>query len=79
MTAFCEPPMRTSMPQASMSRCVVPRPVMPSTMRRASVFCGFEELGDAFDVVADAGGGLGGLHEDGAGLELEGGFDLRRA
>ncbi len=30
----------------------------------------------AFDVVADAGGGLGGLDEDGAGFELEGGFDL---
>jgi hypothetical protein len=29
---------------------------------------GFEELGDAFDVVADAGGGLGGLDEDGAGF-----------
>ncbi len=37
---------------------------------------GFEEFGDAFDVVADAGGGLGGLDEDGAGFELEGGFDF---
>jgi hypothetical protein len=35
-----------------------------------------EELGDSFDVVANAGGGLGGLDEDGAGFELEGGFDL---
>ncbi len=35
-----------------------------------------EEFGDAFDVVADAGGGLGGLDEDGASLELERGFDL---
>ncbi len=37
---------------------------------------GFEELGDAFDVVTDAGGRLGGLDEDGAGFELERGFDL---
>ncbi len=37
MTAFWEPPMRTSMPQPSMSRCVVPRPVMASTMSRASL------------------------------------------
>ena len=37
---------------------------------------GLEELGDAFDVVADAGGGFGGLDEDGAGFELEGGFDF---
>jgi hypothetical protein len=37
---------------------------------------GFEEPGDAFDVVADAGGGLGGLDEDGAGFELEVGFDF---
>ena len=35
-----------------------------------------EEVGDALDVVANAGGGLGGLDEDGAGLELEGGADL---
>ncbi len=35
-----------------------------------------EEFGDAFDVVADAGGGLGGLDEDGAGFELERGFDF---
>src|SRR5258708_17183059 len=37
---------------------------------------GFEEFGDAYDVVANAGGGLGGLDEDGAGFELECGFDL---
>ncbi len=49
---------------------------MPSTMRRASEFSDLEEFGDGFDVVADAGGGLGGLDEDGAGLELEGGLDL---
>ena len=35
-----------------------------------------EELADGLDVVADAGGGLGGLDEDGAGLELEGGLDV---
>ena len=49
---------------------------MASTTRRASALLLLEELGDGFDVVADAGGGLGGLHEDGAGFELEGGFDL---
>ncbi len=37
---------------------------------------GLEEISDALDVVADAGGGLGGLDEDGAGLQLEGGFDF---
>jgi len=37
---------------------------------------GLEELGDAFDVVADAGGGLGGLDEDCAGFEFESGFDF---
>ena len=36
----------------------------------------FEQLGDAGGAVADAGGGLGGLHEDDAGFELEGGPDL---
>ncbi len=35
-----------------------------------------EELADGLDVVADAGGGLGGLDEDGAGLELERGLDV---
>ena len=67
------------MPQASMSRCVVPRPVMASTTRqRPREFSVFRSFGDGFDVVADAGRGLGGLHEDGAGLELEGGLALPR-
>ena len=35
-----------------------------------------EQLGDGGDAVAHAGGGLGGLHEDGAGFELERGFDF---
>ena len=35
-----------------------------------------EEFGDGGDAVADAGGGFGGLHEDGAGFEVEGGFDF---
>jgi len=48
---------------------------MPSTTRRASEFSCLRSL-DGFDVVADAGGGLGGLDEDGAGFELEGGFDF---
>ena len=37
---------------------------------------GLEELGYAFDVVLDAGGGFAGLHVDGAGFELECGLDL---
>ena len=38
---------------------------------------GLEELGDGFDVVTDAGGGFGGLNEDGAGFELECGLDRK--
>ena len=49
---------------------------MPSTMKRASDFSSLRSLADGLDVVADAGGGLGGLDEDGAGLELEGGLDV---
>jgi hypothetical protein len=43
--------------------------------QRLGVFV-LEQLGDGLDVVADAGGGLGGLDEDGAGFELERGLDL---
>ncbi len=49
---------------------------MASTMSSASAAVLLEEVGDALDVVADAGRGFGGLDKDGAGLELEGGVDL---
>ncbi len=35
-----------------------------------------EQLGDGRDAVADAGRGLGGLHEDGAGFEVQRGLDF---
>ncbi len=44
MTDFCEPPMSTSTPQPSISRCVVPRPVMASTISRASLPVSFSSL-----------------------------------
>ena len=37
MTAFCDPPISTSTPHASISMCVVPRPVMASTTSTASL------------------------------------------
>ena len=38
MKDFCEPPMTTSRPQPSISSGMVPRPVMASTTKIASVF-----------------------------------------
>ena len=38
MNAFCEPPMTISSPHASISRGIVPKPVMASTTKIASVF-----------------------------------------
>ncbi len=47
MTAFWEPPMMTSTPQASMSKWVVPSPVMASTTRSASLPLSLRSLATA--------------------------------
>ena len=64
------------MPQPSTSKWVVPRPVMPSTTSIASGATSLMSFGDRFNVVANGGGGFGGLHVDGAMLGLEGGADF---
>ena len=53
---------------------VVPRPVMASTTAALRSWLP-EQFGDAAEAVARTGGGLGGLHEDDAGFELERGLD----
>ena len=49
---------------------------MASTTSKRLGVCVLEQLGDAGHAVADAGRGFGGLHEDGAGFELERGLDF---
>src|SRR5580692_10690347 len=39
MNAFCEPPITMSSPHASISRGIVPRPVIASTTKIVRVFC----------------------------------------
>ena len=68
--------MSTSMPHSSMSRCVVPRPVIASTTSSASEFCSLSSFATPGVQWRTAGRGFSGLHEDGAGFKTERGFHL---
>ena len=75
MKAFCEPPITTSSPQPSISRGIVPSPVMASTTKIASVFLTMP--GDGLDIMFGAGRSLRSLNENAlrGGLGLQRGFD----
>ncbi len=69
--------MSTSMPQPSTSKCVVPRPVMPSTTSSAFGASFLAQLRNGLDVVAHRRRSLSGLHENHLVLRLERGSHLR--
>ena len=64
------------MPQASTSKWVVPRPVIPSTTSRAGELAALRSFGDGPNVVAGGGRGFGGLDVDGFGVGMQSGLDL---
>ena len=76
MTAFCEPPIRMSIPQPSTSKsggAEAGDAVDHEQRFRCELL---ERFGDRFDVVAYAGRGLGGLNVDGLVFRFERGTDF---